>query len=119
MTGHVYWIYELEIKPGAYEKFEALKSEMIAATEADEPGTLNYEWSVSEDRTTCHVLERFESSEAALVHMGNFGKKFASRFLEVLTPKSMRLYGHPSEAVVNALARVGAIRMPSVGGFSR
>ena len=119
MTGHVYWIYELEIKEGAYDKFAVLKDEMIAATQADEPGTLNYEWSVSEDRARCHVLERFASSEAALVHMGNFGKKFAGRFLEVLTPKSMRLYGHPSEAVMNALARVGAVRMPPVGGFSR
>jgi|TARA_R110002072_G_scaffold102123_3_gene224721 quinol monooxygenase YgiN len=119
MTGHVYWIYELEIKAGQYEKFAALKDEMIAATKADEPGTLNYEWSVNEDKTICHVLERFENSDAALVHMGNFGKKFAARFLEVLTPKVMTLYGDPSEKVLGALARVGAVQMPSVGGFSR
>ena len=51
--------------------------------------------------------------------MGNFGKKFAARFLEVLTPKVMTLYGDPSEKVLGALARVGAVQMPSVGGFSR
>lgn len=119
MTGHVYWIYQLEIKSGQYEKFATLMQEMIAATETDEPGTLNYEWSVNDDKTICHVLERFESSDAALVHMGNFGKKFAARFLEVLTPKTMTLYGHPSAKVLQALARVGAVHMPSAGGFSR
>lgn len=119
MTGHVYWIYELDIKPGAYDALVALKEDMVAATEANESGALNYEWSVSEDKQVCHVLERFESSEAALIHMKNFGKNFATRLFEVVTPKTMRLYGHPSEEVLKALSRVGAIQMPSIGGFSR
>lgn len=119
MTGHVYWIFDLEIKEGVYDAFEALMKEMVEATKADEPGALNYEWSVSEDKKTCHILERFESSEAALIHMGNFGSKFAGRFMEVLKPKKITIYGHPSEKVLNGLSRMGAVHMPSVGGFSR
>ena len=119
MTGHVYWIFELEIKSGEYDNFEKLMNEMVMATQADEPGALNYEWSVSEDKQTCHILERFESSDAALIHMGNFGSKFAARFMEVLAPKSMTVYGDPSEAVLKAVSRMGAVVMPSVGGFSR
>ncbi|MAZ02314.1 MAG: antibiotic biosynthesis monooxygenase [Sneathiella sp.] len=119
MTGHVYWIFQLEIKPGEYENFEALMTEMVDATKADEPGALNYEWSVSDDKKICHILERFKDSEAALVHMGNFGSKFAPRFLEVLALKKMTVYGDPSDAVLKGLSRMGAVRMPSVGGFSR
>ena len=55
MTGHVYWIFQLEIKPGEYENFEKLMTEMVDATKADEPDALNYEWSVSEDKKTCHI----------------------------------------------------------------
>ena len=119
MTGHVYWIFDLEIRDGAYDKFEALMGEMIAATKADEPGALNYEWSVSEDKKTCHILERFENSDAALIHMGNFGSKFAARFMDVLIPRKMTVYGDPSEKVMKGLSRMGAVQMPSVGGFSR
>ncbi|MEX0582051.1 MAG: antibiotic biosynthesis monooxygenase [Sneathiella sp.] len=119
MTGHVYWIFQLEIKTGEYENFEKLMAEMVDATKADEPGALNYEWSVSEDSKTCHILERFENSDAALVHMGNFGSKFAGRFMEVLTPKVVTVYGDPSDKVLKGLSRMGAVHMPSVGGFSR
>ncbi|WP_339630599.1 antibiotic biosynthesis monooxygenase [uncultured Sneathiella sp.] len=119
MTGHVYWIFQLEIKPGEYENFEKLMTEMVDATKADEPDALNYEWSVSEDKKTCHILERFKDSDAALIHMGNFGSKFAGRFMEVLTPKLMTVYGDPSDNVLKGLSRLGAVHMPAVGGFSR
>ncbi len=119
MTGHVYWILEVDIKDGEYAKFEALVAEIVAATEANEPGALNYEYSVSEDKKSCHILERYEDSAATMVHMSNFGKNFARRFMEVLTPKSVTLYGDPSEEVVKALAPMGVVKMTSVGGFSR
>ena len=119
MTGHVYWFFDLEIKEGEYEKFAALMAEMVTATKENEPGALNYEWSVSEDKKTCHILERYVDSAATMVHMGNFGKNFARRFMEVLKPKSMTLYGDPSEEVLKALGAMGPIVMKSIGGFSR
>ncbi|MCC3305452.1 putative quinol monooxygenase [Sneathiella sp. HT1-7] len=119
MTGHVYWMFDLAIKDGEYEKFEALMKEMVEATEANEPGALNYEWSVSEDKKTCHILERYVDSAATMVHMGNFGKNFGRRFMEVLKPNSITLYGDPSEEVVKAFSAMGPVIMNSVGGFSR
>ena len=119
MTGHVYWILNLGIKDGKYGELESLMAEMVDATKAHEPGALNYEWSVSEDKKTCHIFERYEDSDATMVHMGNFGKKFAGRFMEVFSPKSVNLYGDPSEKVVKALAAMGAVKMTSIGGFSR
>lgn len=119
MTGHVYWMFDLEIKDGEYETFEALMKEMVAATEANEPGALDYEWSVSEDKKTCHILERYEDSAATMVHMGNFGKNFGRRFMAVLKPRSVTLYGNPSEEVVKALGAMSPVVMTPVGGFSR
>ena len=39
---------------------------------------------LSEAGQTCTVLERYADSAAAMVHMGNFGEKFAPRFLALL-----------------------------------
>ncbi|TNE41341.1 MAG: antibiotic biosynthesis monooxygenase [Alphaproteobacteria bacterium] len=119
MSGHVYWILAVEIKPGEYDNFIDLMTEMVAATKADEPGALNYEWSVSADKKSCHIFERYADSDATLTHMKNFGTKFAKRFMGVLIPKSFTLYGDPTETVVNTISAMQPVVMERVGGFSR
>ena len=49
MNTHVCWMLELQVREGRDEEFRALMAEMAAATEASEPGTLDYEWSLSAD----------------------------------------------------------------------
>jgi quinol monooxygenase YgiN len=51
----VSWILELNIQPGRRQDFDALMMRMVKATEADEPDTLNYEWSTSGDGNLCHI----------------------------------------------------------------
>jgi quinol monooxygenase YgiN len=119
MSDHVYWILALDLNEGQTDNFKSLMAEMVEATQQDEPGALNYEWSLSADGKTCHIFERYDSSEATLVHMGNFGKKFAKRFMEVFTPKSFTLYGNPSDDVLKTLAPMQPRQLSSVGGFSR
>jgi len=119
MAEHVYWILEVEIKPDQTDNFKAVAAEMVEATKQDEPGALNYEWSLSPNGKTCHILERYEDSAATMVHMQNFGRKFAKRLMEVCTPTKCTLYGSPSDDVVQALAPMAPIQMSSVSGFSR
>ncbi len=119
MSDHVYWILSFELKEGQRENLDKLVSEMVAATQQDEPGALNYEWSLDADGKTYHIFERYADSAATLVHMGNFGKKFAKRFMEYATPTSFTLYGDPSAEVMEALAPMRPNRLSSVGGFSR
>ena len=119
MSSHVSWMLELDIQEGREDDFKALMDEMVSTTEANEPGTLSYEWNTSEDGTRCNIYERYVDSAAVLTHLGTFGEKFAGRFLEILKPVRFVVYGSPSTAVKDALAAFDPLYMQPVGGFSR
>lgn len=119
MNSNVYWILELDVQAGRENDFRVLMAEMVSATQANEPGTLNYEWSTNADGKLCHIYERYADSAAAMTHLGTFGEKFASRFLKILKPVRFVVYGSPSTAVKDALAGFNPIYMQGVGGFSR
>ncbi len=119
MSDVVFWIFELSIKEGEVETLKSLLAEMSEATQTNEPNTLNYEWYISDDETKCHILERYSDSAALLTHMDNFGKHFAKRFMSILTPTKMTVYGNPNETVVKALKSLGAVYYEHLGGFSR
>jgi quinol monooxygenase YgiN len=110
---------ELHVQPGREKDFRVLMEEMVGATQANESGTLNYEWSRSADGKVCHIYERYVDSAAVMTHLGTFGERFAGRFLELLKPVRFVVYGSPSTEVKDALAGFNPIYMQAVGGFSR
>ena len=118
MSEPVYFLLEVEIKPGEMDKFKALVNEMVKAAQ-NEPKTLNYEWNLSEDGKTCHVYERYADSEALLVHFGSFGKNFAERFLSVVNPTRLMVYGNPSDEAKEVMGGFGPVYMAPIGGFAR
>lgn len=119
MAAGVSWMLELEVQPGRAKDLTVLMNEMIAATRANELGTLDYEWSLSADGSVCHIFERYTDSAAVMVHLGTFDEKYAGRFLKVLKPVRFVVYGSPSQDVKDALADFNAVYMQPVGGFSR
>ncbi len=119
MSDQVYWLLEVSVKPGQTDTFKALMNEMVEATRANEPDTLNYEWSLSEDGATCHLYERYADSAAAMTHLASFGANFDERFLAVLDPTRFTVYGSPSAEVRDALGAFGAAYMTSAAGFAR
>lgn len=119
MSDVVHWILEVAIQPGQADAFKALMKEMVAATQANEPGTLAYEWNLSADGGTCHIYERYKDPAATMVHLGNFGKNFAKRFVPMVKPGRLSVYGTPSEDVKKGLAGSGAVYYQPIGGFGR
>ncbi len=119
MATDISWVLELSVQPGRDRDFKALMEEMVAATRANEPGTLNYEWSTSSDGSACHIYERYGDSSAVMIHLVAFDMKFAGRFLELFKPVRFVVYGSPSQEVKNALADFNPVYMQQVGGFSR
>lgn len=119
MSKHVDWMLELAITDGKLDDFKALMNEMVDATKADEPGALNYEWSVSDDGSRVHIYERYADSDATMVHLASFGKNFAERFMSMAKPTKLTVYGNPDETVRKALDRMGAVYMAPIGGFAR
>lgn len=113
------WLLKVSIKPGQLDTFKSVMAEMVAATEANEPDTLNYEWFISEDQQTCHIYERYVDSAATMIHFATFGEKFAERILATVEPTRFVVYGNPDETVRGALAGFGAVHMEEIGGFAR
>jgi quinol monooxygenase YgiN len=118
MSDVISWNLQVSVREGHLEPFRALMEEMVAATRS-EPGTLSYEWFLSADGTVCHFCERYADSAATLEHLGNFGSRFAERFLACVQPTSFAVYGAPNEQVRAVLDNSGAAYFGWFGGFSR
>ena len=117
MSNQIYWLLEVAIKP---EKLDAIRSvalDLIAKTES-EPGTLAYQWNLSEDETVCHIYERYQNADAVLTHVQSFGT-FAARFMEASNPTRFHVYGPVNDAVKEALADLQPVYFSDLGGFSR
>lgn len=119
MGSGVSWLLDLDVTAGREAEFKALMTEMVAATQAKEPGTINYEWSTTADGTRCQIYERYVDSAAVLVHLASFGQHYAARFMTVVTPTRLVVHGSPSEEAKAALAALGPVYMQRAAGFSR
>ena len=119
MSEAISWVLELAIKDGQLDAFKALAQEMSDATQADEPGTSHYEWFISEDGKAVHIYERYADSAVLMVHLGNFGAKFAERFMACVDPARLMVYGDPSAEARGALAGFGVVHMAQFAGFTR
>ncbi|MCY6382113.1 putative quinol monooxygenase [Hoeflea prorocentri] len=119
MSGEVSWVVSAAIKAGALEDLKALSAEMIENTQASEPGTLGYEWAISEDGARLEIHEHYRDSEAALTHLGTFNANYAKRLMALIDPPAMAVTGAPDAALKKVLTEIGATFMQPAGGFTR
>ncbi len=118
MSDTVSWIVVLAVKPGELDAFRALMREMVAHAQT-QPGTLIYEWFVSDDGGVVHIYERYADSAAALDSSNAFGEHYAKRFMAAVDPTGLYVYGNPDDAVREAQGAVGAQFLEPFGGFAR
>jgi quinol monooxygenase YgiN len=118
IEGQVSWLVQCAVKDGQLESFKELMKEMVAG-ESEEPGTLNYEWFISDDSSTVHIYEKYADSAAAVSHMKAFGEKWAGRFLGCVDIQRVTAYGNPDEAAQKAIGQMGAKTLATWGGFAR
>ena len=111
-------VSKMSVREGQLSDARELMPEMVESTWG-EPGTLGYEWFLGADGTVCHIHERYADSDAASVHLGNFGAKFAERFLRCFEPTDLYVYGEPSDEARAVLDGFGAVYLGTFGGFSR
>ena len=104
MSEEVTWVMEVSLPPERREELQALMEEMTTATRAEEPGCGLYDFYVSEDGTTCHILESYIDDAALLNHINRFNRNFARRMFGIVTPTKMTVYGPASDAAREALA---------------
>ena len=118
MSDAVSWAVEVSIKSGQLDNFKALTEELVQWARTD-PGTLAYEWFLSEDSSSCHIYERYASSAVALTHVNTFLERFAERFMNTVDFKGMTVCGAVSEELKGVMGGFGAAFMSQLNGFTR
>jgi len=116
--GSIAWVIELDVKPGKLDDFTTLMSEMVDATKGED-GALGYEWFISDDGSKVHIIERYADPAATMVHLANFGKGFAKRFMDAVSIERWHVYGDATEDVHKAVEPMGATFLAPFGGFLR
>jgi quinol monooxygenase YgiN len=109
----VFWIYEVAINPGKTEDFVSLARDLMATME-DEPGTVEYRYSLNADKSICHIYERYRDSDGLIAHADNFGRAFSERFTETCSPSRFSVYGAPDDRVRSILDQYGAAFLSNI-----
>jgi len=113
----VHWYITMTVNAGQADAVKPLLDRMVAATQANEPGALTYDYMGEGDQV--HIVERYADNAAAMTHMGNFGANFAGEFLETFSVTSVAVYGPAGDDLKAALAPFTPTYMPQISGFSR
>lgn len=99
---------KMKIRDGMLEGFKRQAAECISQVKEKDPGTLQYDWFLSSDKTECEIRETYESSEALLAHVSNLSDPLRILFEKFATDHSVVIYGDPSpELLEKARARAG------------
>lgn len=114
----VAYILELTIADGKVDEFRSMAAGFIASVKADEPETLGYQWYLSEDGSRAILQETFSSSGALLNHLGNVGPSLPA-LLAIAPITRFEVIGSASDEARAALAGLGAVHFPHMGGFDR
>ncbi len=89
---------KISVHPGKQGEFKTLARsflEIVSEKEKGKGGTLQYDWFLSEDGTTCSVRETYADSEAVLAHLANVGRLFGQ--LATISTFEFEVFGTPSE----------------------
>ncbi|QIB52313.1 putative quinol monooxygenase [Pseudomonas sp. OIL-1] len=117
MKDEVINIFSLSLAPENFPEFKKLAAKIVAAT-SKEPGTLMYEYSVNDDHTVAHIIERYRA-DAVVSHIEETFAPFGEKFLELVTVTSLLVYGSPDAPTRKLLDGFGAVYMHSFDGFTR
>jgi quinol monooxygenase YgiN len=117
-SNQVFWVFTLKVEPDQYEHVRQLVSRIVASVEEKEPGTLEYEWNISADRTTLVVFERYSDSASVVQHVNDFGP-FAKEFFALAKPMSLVVFGAPDAEVKKEFAKLNPVYMTTFDGFTR
>ena len=97
----------MKIRPGKLDEFKRQAGAIIAQAKAKDPGTLQYDWFLSEDGTECEVREIYESSDALLAHVVNISAPRDALFEKFATDHAIVIYGDPPSGLLQKAAELG------------
>ncbi|NMP81257.1 antibiotic biosynthesis monooxygenase [Pseudoalteromonas arctica] len=115
MKNHVTWTVQGQIKEDKYDEFLLVMAQLVALAKS-EAGTLMYEWTVSEDKRSVHIYERYQDEDAAKVHLAGWDKS-GPLFLSVVDMDKITVFSQLSKEFAQGFAGPSTVFMKPVGGF--
>ena len=112
----VYWVFTVAVD--RMDKFTPLIPKLVAATEK-EPGALQFEFNIGDDRKTVDIFERYTDSKAALFHQTESFGPYAEEFFASAKLTRWVIYGAPSDDFKKANVDFHPIYMTPLDGFVR
>lgn len=115
------WSVEFKINPGKTDAFRKIVEEAGAAMEKTEPGTLMFQWFVSQDRGRALVHVWMAGQDEACTHATGIGpQKHLPRLLEISTIQRFDVFGTPNAKLAKILEAFPVTsRNAHVAGFTR
>lgn len=97
----------MKIRPGKLEEFKRQAGIIFAQAKEKDPGILQYDWFLSDDRKECEVRAIYESSDALLVHVVNISAARDTLFEKFATDHAIVIYGNPPSGLLQKTAAMG------------
>jgi quinol monooxygenase YgiN len=108
MSEQLHLNVSLSIHEGKLSEFQAIAREMVETTQM-EPGTLRYEWYLSNDGTGCQLIETYADGDALLAHFAGVAvQQGVPKMLKTADVKGFEVYGNPGPKVREVLNDFGA-----------
>ena len=104
MADPIVFVDTSEIREGRLEELRTAVAELAAFVEANETDTTSYQVFFSDDGRVMTVVQVHPDSASMRRHMDVAGPMFAG-FADLLTLRTIDVYGQPSEEVVAQLRR--------------
>ncbi len=117
----IQWTVEFTIERGKLEEFKNHVNEISNAVKRDEKGTKSFQWYLNDkNETKCIVCESYESSDAALAHLGGNGVKtiLVPKIFPIAKITRIEVYGNPSKELQEALTPFGPEKYHFLAGFT-
>ncbi len=112
----VYWVFTVTVDQ--MDAFAALIPKLVTST-AKEPGALQFEFAIGEDRKTVDIFKRYRDSKAALFHQTETFAPNGEAFFAVARLTRWVIYGAPSDEFRKANAGFHPIYRTPLDGFVR
>lgn len=108
---------EFDIKPGRTEDFKAAAKPLFAKTQ-EEPGTLRYEYFLSDDGSSNVNIEVFEDADAFVFHNRNVADLVPALF-DCLDKVRIAVIGDANDDLWAELADIETVHYQRLGGIIR
>ena len=102
MSRTLVYVDRSKVREGSLDELKAAIAELAAFVEENEPRLIAYNAYFSEDGGEMTVMHIHADPESLDTHMEVAGPRFA-RFAELLTLRSIEIYGEPSKKALEAL----------------